>query len=263
MLFKIQEHLFLSDKRTAVDESTRQTIDVFINAAGTEFIKREDYLELPLLDSLGQNILEFFNICDDIIKTKIEESKQVLVYCEAGISRSATIILSYLMLNMNFNDAYSFLKEIKSDVEPNDSFKYQLILFHERKEEIDSFLKKLNVYCYQSSDLAFRSYLNDKLKSRNYKRNLSHLRCRMCRTKLVESSEIISDATHDKCSIYITECLDWVQGVKEGTLEGKINCSKCGYKVGNYSWRGMPCSCGEWLVPFFAIHKQRVDPIDI
>lgn len=42
-------------------------------------------------------------------------------------------------------------------------------------------------------------------------------------------------------------------------VEGKLNCPKCSFKLGSYSWYGMPCSCGTWVCPSFSIHKSRVD----
>lgn len=42
--------------------------------------------------------------------------------------------------------------------------------------------------------------------------------------------------------------------------EGKIDCPQCGKKVGNFSWIGSPCSCGEWIIPAFAFLRSRTDP---
>ncbi|CAG8599539.1 1055_t:CDS:2, partial [Diversispora eburnea] len=46
-----------------------------------------------------------------------------------------------------------------------------------------------------------------------------------------------------------------------GDLDGKINCPNCKFKLGNYSWAGMQCSCGTWVTPSFAIHKEKVDEV--
>ncbi|XP_061127221.1 dual specificity protein phosphatase 7-like isoform X2 [Syngnathus typhle] len=60
-------------------------------------------------------------------------SKQcgVLVHCLAGISRSVTVTVAYLMqrLNLSLNDAYDFVKRKKSNISPNFNFMGQLLDF--------------------------------------------------------------------------------------------------------------------------------------
>lgn len=49
----------------------------------------------------------------------------VLVHCFAGISRSATCIIAYMMksLGWNYEKAFYFLKEIRAIINPNPGFK--------------------------------------------------------------------------------------------------------------------------------------------
>lgn len=60
-------------------------------------------------------------------------SKQcgVLVHCLAGISRSVTVTVAYLMqrLHLSLNDAYDFVKRKKSNISPNFNFMGQLLDF--------------------------------------------------------------------------------------------------------------------------------------
>ena len=55
----------------------------------------------------------------------------VLVHCLAGISRSVTVTVAYLMqsLRWSLNDAYDFVKQRKSNVSPNFNFMGQLLDF--------------------------------------------------------------------------------------------------------------------------------------
>jgi hypothetical protein len=46
-----------------------------------------------------------------------------------------------------------------------------------------------------------------------------------------------------------TNCID----------EGRLFCPKCEAKVGNWSWVGSKCSCGEWIVPSFQLIKSKID----
>lgn len=79
--------------------------------------------------------LEFKGCIDFISKTE----GSVLVHCMAGISRSATIVIAYLMSEnqMSFSDAYAYVKKRRSIVRPNSGFLRQL-----REFELDLKIKK-------------------------------------------------------------------------------------------------------------------------
>ncbi|KAI9465904.1 hypothetical protein BJY52DRAFT_1113303 [Lactarius psammicola] len=67
-----------------------------------------------------------------------------------------------------------------------------------------------------------------------------------------------------KCSGYFVEPMKWMDFfLEDGELAGKIICpnKKCGAKLGNYDWAGVCCSCKEWVVPGFCIHRSKVDEI--
>lgn len=55
----------------------------------------------------------------------------MLVHCLAGISRSVTVTVAYLMhaLDLSLSDAYDHVKRCKPDVSPNFSFMGQLMDF--------------------------------------------------------------------------------------------------------------------------------------
>lgn len=41
--------------------------------------------------------------------------------------------------------------------------------------------------------------------------------------------------------------------------EGDLCCPKCRVRVGSYSWHGMQCACGAWVVPAIQVVKSKVD----
>ncbi|TMS04949.1 Dual specificity protein phosphatase 19 [Larimichthys crocea] len=52
----------------------------------------------------------------------------VLVHCNAGVSRSSSIVIGYLMLKegLSFDDAYSQVKLARPSIRPNPGFYQQL-----------------------------------------------------------------------------------------------------------------------------------------
>lgn len=101
--------------------------------------------------------------------------------------------------------------------------------------------------------------------------------CRMCRRPLFFAEDImphqvskhnIAYRKRDKgnsvsadfvtCnSHFLQEPLQWMGNVDEN--EGKICCSKCQSRLGNWKWDGQQCSCGTWVTPALQIAKNRVD----
>lgn len=72
----------------------------------------------------------FFQMEDEAIRN---ESK-VLVHCQAGVSRSPTIVIAYLMhkYNMRMNDAYARVRDMRPIVAPNLIFIGQLLDFESK-----------------------------------------------------------------------------------------------------------------------------------
>lgn len=63
-----------------------------------------------------------------------ENRGKVLVHCHAGISRSATICMAYLMATrkLRMEEAYEFVKTRRRVVSPNFNFMGQLLNFESR-----------------------------------------------------------------------------------------------------------------------------------
>jgi hypothetical protein len=87
-------------------------------------------------DTDRTNIIEHFLPCVDFIHSILtasnKEKKQgVLVHCQAGVSRSTTLVAAYLMVKkrMNVEQAVEKIKEVRSQVEPSEFFLMQLELF--------------------------------------------------------------------------------------------------------------------------------------
>lgn len=62
------------------------------------------------------------------IAKALAEGGQVLVHCYAGVSRSASIVIAYVMkeLNLDFDTAYQLVHRARPVVSPNEGFEKQL-----------------------------------------------------------------------------------------------------------------------------------------
>ncbi|XP_028669410.1 dual specificity protein phosphatase 7-like [Erpetoichthys calabaricus] len=89
------------------------------------------YKQIPISDHWSQNLSQFFPDAIEFIDEALSQNCGVLVHCLAGVSRSVTVTVAYLMqrLNLSLNDAYDFVKRRKSNISPNFNFMGQLLDF--------------------------------------------------------------------------------------------------------------------------------------
>ncbi|GAA6058419.1 hypothetical protein JCM3770_000460 [Rhodotorula araucariae] len=82
-------------------------------------------------DTDRTNILEHLVPSADYIHAALENGQSVLVHCQAGVSRSATLVAGYLMLKhgLNVEQALDKIRAARPQVEPSESFLMQLEMF--------------------------------------------------------------------------------------------------------------------------------------
>lgn len=71
--------------------------------------------------------LHFFTVYE-IISKALSENKNVIVHCAAGMSRSPSLVIAYLMIENRwcYEEAYNYVKRRRPIVEPNIGFVKQL-----------------------------------------------------------------------------------------------------------------------------------------
>ncbi|XP_077521804.1 dual specificity protein phosphatase 10-like [Amblyomma americanum] len=84
---------------------------------------------LPASDSCHQNLKQFFDDAFRFLDEAHASGSRVLVHCHAGVSRSPTITVAYLMhhLRLPLVDAYRYLKAKRPIISPNLNFMGQLV----------------------------------------------------------------------------------------------------------------------------------------
>lgn len=137
----IDMNIFLGGYRCAMDFNVLQELNIGrVLVCGNDikqyFPECIQYFQLPLEDDYDEEILPWFERSHEFIRTS---RKNVLVHCHAGVSRSATIVISYLMKTngLSADKAKAFVKNKRKCVNPNPGFMLQLVEYeHELKREM-------------------------------------------------------------------------------------------------------------------------------
>ena len=93
-------------------------------------------------DDFRTNIICHFKECILFIEGK----DKIFVHCAAGMSRSPTIVIAYIMWKrkLRLNEAIKFVKEKRSIISPNDNFMNQLKIFEELLIKNDYNINNIN-----------------------------------------------------------------------------------------------------------------------
>ena len=83
-------------------------LNVSITCPKPDFIPDANFLRISVNDGHVAKIRPFFDVAFRFIEKCRKANTKVLIHCLAGISRSPTLAIAYLMRNMNLrsDDAY-------------------------------------------------------------------------------------------------------------------------------------------------------------
>ncbi|GAA5975790.1 hypothetical protein JCM11641_005875 [Rhodosporidiobolus odoratus] len=127
--------LWIGDYQAAQDHDLLEdnSIQCVVSAMRQEYAAHPSIeLHKVLVDDDDRtNILEHFVHTADFIHAALQRHQGVLVHCQAGVSRSTTLVAAYLMLKhgMTVEQALEKIKAARSHVEPSESFMSQLEMF--------------------------------------------------------------------------------------------------------------------------------------
>lgn len=111
----------------------------------------DEHAVIPVYDTEDDLLLMHFQSAIQFIDACLEArpSRAILVHCVAGVSRSATIVIAYMMYkySMPYGEALSRVQAIRTVVQPNDGFVHQLQLFEEHKCDFDAACKEYKRQC--------------------------------------------------------------------------------------------------------------------
>lgn len=130
------------------------------------------YLHLPFPDdnspeTMARFKLDFLRPGHKFISEALQQNRnRVLVHCEAGISRSSTMVISYLMLMKNpgypitLREAFEMVKKRKKNINPNNEFFRALVELESKLFEENHYPETVIVPSYSLLD-----YLTDSVLS--------------------------------------------------------------------------------------------------
>lgn len=139
-LTPILPFLFLGNEQDAQDLDTMRRLNIGYVINVTTHLPLYHYEQgllrykrLPATDSNRQNLRQYFEEAFEFIEEAQQCGKGLLIHCQAGVSRSATIVIAYLMKHtwMTMTDAYKFVKGKRPIISPNLNFMGQLLEFEE------------------------------------------------------------------------------------------------------------------------------------
>ncbi|CAD7924212.1 unnamed protein product [Amoebophrya sp. A120] len=142
MLDLIVPHLHLGTIETASDPEVLrqyQIVAVVCCCPYTEFLVTEEqadikYFRVDVEDQSREPIHLYFEEAHDFIHSFTSKEESVFVHCRAGVSRSATVVISYLMAKLNYtlHDAFFLVRSRRAAITPNLGFMEQLCEFEEK-----------------------------------------------------------------------------------------------------------------------------------
>lgn len=90
-----------------------------------------EYYNIRVLDDEGTDMLRYLNDTYYYIRKAKDEGSKVLVHCKKGISRSASVVVAYIMKEKSCDlyEALEYVKNLRSNIRPNPEFLKQLEIY--------------------------------------------------------------------------------------------------------------------------------------
>ncbi|XP_054273104.1 dual specificity protein phosphatase MPK-4 [Macrosteles quadrilineatus] len=296
-LDSIEKGLFLGNLTAATDKNVIEgnkinrilTVDscplpqkiTDISGIKTLFIQVTD---LPHEDLLGH-----FEEAYNFIKEAQDRDEIVLVHCYFGVSRSATIVIAFMMkkYSLTYSEALERVKSQRRFVGPNAGFQAQLELYERMGYTLDRSNAQYRMYRLKlAADKVKKVKILplDCLDVIQPDPSLIRVspdplvyRCCRCRRIIASAANLMPHVPGERpswkdptwpqrvreqkiCSAtHFVEPLAWMKTVLNSE-QGKLHCPKCNNKLGSFSWiMGCQCPCGSKISPAFYLVPSKVE----
>ncbi|KIJ09371.1 hypothetical protein PAXINDRAFT_102257 [Paxillus involutus ATCC 200175] len=149
---EIVPNLWIGDLSSALDVKTLKAKNIFsvvtamrgkitINATLNKY-------QINIDDSAEEDVLVHFLPSISFIQKELDKGRGVLVHCQAGVSRSTTIVTAYLMYSRKIDAAAALdlIRAVRPHADPNEGFLQQLEVFHEASYKISRRSKPVRMF---------------------------------------------------------------------------------------------------------------------
>jgi len=127
------DHLFLGSVGAAYNSQTLTNLKIshiltVCDCLPPKFPGEFEYKVISVSDEPSTRLNLYFKEATDFIRNAIADGGNVLVHCFAGVSRSASVVIAYLMRFhcMEYLKAYNLVKAKRPWINPNYGFQAQL-----------------------------------------------------------------------------------------------------------------------------------------
>ncbi|KAF8068955.1 hypothetical protein FPV67DRAFT_1098469 [Lyophyllum atratum] len=144
--------LWLGDLASALDVEKLKAHGIYsiLSAMRGRLTIKETFIKHQVLvdDTEDEDILRHLLPSIHFIQAELDKGRGVLVHCQAGISRSSTIVAAYLMYSKKLDTeaALEMIRNVRPHIEPNQNFFRQLEIFYHAQFKITRRDKTTRMY---------------------------------------------------------------------------------------------------------------------
>lgn len=236
------------------------------------------FKQVNIRDQPDEDIISYFDECFEAIDNEIENKGKVLIHCRAGVSRSATIAIAYLMKKnkIPYDKASEMVKKKRQKIRPNKGFIAQLelyqamnyfcdVTFYDYRLFILIYLRNQIVHLKPWEDpmaqvhfTPITDYLK-KLQSQNVTSQIvnsnDEYKCKFCDAPLFSQINALFNMSIDHfdqhsiemlnsfCKYIFIEPKRWMLPKIINKQKGNIRCHQCHKKLGIFNWETYECDC--------------------
>lgn len=212
-----------------------------------------DRLHVDLPDDATTNLLQHFPACLKFITANLQAGRKVLVHCAAGVSRSATVVTSYVMVEQQMSSdlALKYVQLKHPAAWPNQGFRYQLKLFEDMACKLDvnyEPYRRFMLSTLTQQNVSSQEALPSPVEPGPEEREQMTFRCRKCRTLLATSCHVVDAEAEAAGSIDAADerIDDWRAKYSGGSCSNLANAGRTNRSLDNQSSLS---ASSVWLMP--------------
>ncbi|KAH8419520.1 hypothetical protein KR222_004068 [Zaprionus bogoriensis] len=138
-MLQVLPGLYVGNYRDSKDHTQLEKFKIShiiaIHDSPRRLLPDKHYLCVMASDTPDQNLSQYFSVCNDFIHAARLREGNVLIHCLAGMSRSVTVAVAYIMTatHLNWKEALKVVRAGRAVANPNTGFQNQLQEFEQFK----------------------------------------------------------------------------------------------------------------------------------